>query len=108
MKMYIAIHESVPVGYAIVAAAHASLATYLRFRDDPAVREWLAGSFRKVIVRANDVEFDAVKAVSDNVVLTESALGGREVAIGFRPRADSEWPNLLRHLPLYKGPGESK
>ena len=31
MKMYILIKDSVPIGYAIVAAAHASLAAYLKF-----------------------------------------------------------------------------
>ena len=41
MKMYILIRESVPVGNAMVAAAHASLACYLRFRDHPDIHKWL-------------------------------------------------------------------
>ena len=41
MKMYILIKESVPIGFALVAAAHASLAAYLRFREAPETSEWL-------------------------------------------------------------------
>ncbi len=41
MKMYILITESVPVGFAILAAAHASLAAYLKFKDSAEVAEWL-------------------------------------------------------------------
>ena len=49
LVMYILIRESVPVGRAIVAAAHASLAAYLRFKDVPEVAEWLSGPFYKTV-----------------------------------------------------------
>jgi peptidyl-tRNA hydrolase len=100
MKMYILIKESVPVGLAIVAAAHASLAAYLKFKDSPETSEWLAGPFRKVICRVSDTEFEAAKAIADNVVLTESALGSIETAIAFKPR--KEWPDHFRFFRLYK------
>ena len=32
--------------------------------------------------------------------MSESALDGAEVALGFRPRA--EWPKSFRFLPLYR------
>ena len=35
LRMYILIRESVPVGFAVLAAAHASLAAYLKFADTP-------------------------------------------------------------------------
>ncbi len=47
MKMYILVRESVPTGFAILAAAHASLACYLKFRDSPEVATWLSGSLPK-------------------------------------------------------------
>jgi hypothetical protein len=99
-RMYILIRESVPVGFALVAAAHASLAAYLKFRDVPEVADWLAGPFYKTVCRVNDEEFERAKEVPDHVVLTESALGGQEVAIAFRPRA--EYPKMFRFLRLYK------
>jgi peptidyl-tRNA hydrolase len=100
MKMYILIKFSVPFGNAIVAAAHASLACYLKYKDHPDVASWLAGPFRKVVCRVDDRAFEDAKAVADNVVLTESSLGGVEVALAFRPR--EEWPASFKFFPLYR------
>lgn len=100
MKMYILIRESLPLGNAIVAAAHASLAAYLKFRDAPEVAEWLDGPFRKVVCRVTDQEFERAKTFTDYVVLTESALGGAEVAMAFKPRA--EWDKAFQFFKLYR------
>ncbi|BBB62760.1 hypothetical protein UNDKW_4487 [Undibacterium sp. KW1] len=100
MKMYILVKEDVPLGFAMVAVAHASLAGYLRFQDTPEVKAWLAGPFFKAVCRVNAKEFDNAKLVEDHVVLTESALDHREVAIVFKPR--EEWPKMFRFLKLYR------
>ena len=100
MKMYILIRESVPLGFAVLAAAHASLAAYLRFSDTPEVGQWLSGPFYKVVCRVTDPEFEKAKTVDDHVVLTESALEGHEVAIAFKPR--EEWPKMFRYLKLFR------
>lgn len=100
MKMYILIRESVPVGFAVLAAAHASLACYLKFRDSPEVAAWLAGPFYKVVCKVTDQEFERAKEVPDHVVLTESALDGQEVAIAFRPR--EEWAKAFKFLRLFR------
>lgn len=100
MKMYILIRESIPAGFAVLAAAHASLACYLKFRDAPEVAEWLAGPFYKAVCKVSDAEFERAKEVADHVVLTESALAGQEVAIAFKPRA--EWPKAFKFYRLYK------
>jgi peptidyl-tRNA hydrolase len=100
MKMYILIKDSVPNGFAILAAAHASLAAYLKFKDTPEIAEWLSGPFYKVVCRVNDKEFEAAKQFADNVILTESALGQAEVAIAFKPR--EEWPKPFKFYTLYK------
>lgn len=97
--MYILIRESVPSGLAIVAAAHASLACYLRFRDSPEVSTWLEGPFYKAVCKVNDREFARAKEFADHVVLTESALDGQEVAIAFKPR--ETWPKPFRFYRLY-------
>ena len=102
MKMYILVRDDVPLGFAMVAVAHASLAGYLKFKDTPEVAAWLAGPFFKAVCRVDAKEFENAKAVEDHVVLTESALGGREVAIVFRPR--EEWPKMFRFLKLYREP----
>jgi len=100
MKMYILVRESIPTGFAILAAAHASLACYLKFRDSPEVVKWLAGPFYKVICRVSDADFEAAKAFEEHVILTESALDGAEVALAFRPR--EEWPKAFKFFRLYK------
>jgi hypothetical protein len=100
--MYILVRDDVPLGFAMVAVAHASLAGYLEFRETPEVKEWLAGSFFKAVCIVNAKEFENARAVPDHVVLTESALGGREVAMAFKPR--DEWPKMFRFFKLYREP----
>lgn len=100
MKMYILVKDSVPLGFAMVAVAHASLAAYLRFEEEAEVKAWLSGSFRKAICRVSDAQFDEAKNTPDCVVITESALDGQEVAIAFKPR--EEWPKAFKFFPLYR------
>ena len=98
--MYILLREGLAPGWAVLAAAHASLAAYLRFRDTPEVAEWVAGTFYKVVCQVTDAEFEQARGHEDHVVLTESALGGREVALAFKPRR--EWPRAFRFYRLYR------
>lgn len=98
--MYILVKESVPIGFALVAAAHASLAAYLRFHDTPEVKEWVSGRFYKAICKVTDKEFEQAKSVPDHVVITESALQGAEVALAFKPRP--EWPKPFKFYRLYR------
>lgn len=100
MKMYILVRESVPLGFAVLAAAHASLAAYFKFRESPEIAAWLSGPFYKVVCKVSDEEFERAKAFEDHVVLTESALDGSEVALAFKPR--EEWPKAFRFFKLYR------
>lgn len=100
MKMYILIKDTVPLGFALVAAAHAGLAGYLAFKDTPEVAAWLSGPFAKTICVVSEQEFEQAKALADHVVITESALDHQEVALAFRPRA--EWPKPFKFYRLYR------
>lgn len=100
MKMYVLIKDSVPANFAVLAAAHASLACYLKFRDHPDIEEWLDGPFYKAVCRVSEADFERAKAVDGHVVISESALDGQEVALAFRPRA--EWPKMFRFFALFK------
>lgn len=106
MKMYILVRDDIPLGFAMVAVAHASLAGYLRFKNEPEVAEWLSGPFFKAVCKVNPKEFESAKDVPDHVVLTESALDNKEVAIVFKPR--HEWPKKFRFLRLYRDPPQSR
>lgn len=79
--MYILIKDSIPQGYAILAAAHASIAVYQEFHNTPEVIDWISGPFYKVICKVSDNEFENAKRFEDNVILTESSLDNLEVAI---------------------------
>lgn len=100
MKMYILVRESVPLGFAIVGVAHASLATYLKFKDTDEVTRWLAGPFFKAVCKVSDGEFEKAKEAGDFVSVTESALAGAETVIAFKPR--EEWPKGFRFFKLFR------
>lgn len=100
--MYILVRDDIPLGFAMVAVAHASLAAYLKFKDEPEVAQWLSGPFFKAVCKVNAKEFENAKLVPDHVVLRESALGNQEVAIAFKPR--EEWPKMFKFLKLYRDP----
>lgn len=100
--MYILIRDDIPLGLAMVAVAHASLAGYLAYRDTPEVHEWLSGPFFKVVCKVNAKEFANARQVADHFVLTESALDNQEVAVVFKPR--KEWPKMFKFLKLYREP----
>ena len=100
MKMYVLVRESVPVGFAILSAAHASLAAFRKFEQSPEMQEWIDGPFYKVVCKVSEKEFENAKDVEDHVVLSESALDGAEVAMAFKPR--EEWPKMFKFLRLYK------
>lgn len=100
MKMYILVKDDVEIGFAMLAVAHASLGAYLKFQDTDEVAEWLSGPFYKVVCKVNAKEFERAKTFADNVVITESALDNKEIAIAFKPRA--EWPKPFKFYKLYR------
>ena len=82
MKMYIAIRDSIPVGFAINSASHGSLMAYLKWNmDDVDFQDWMLYSFKKVTCRVTDEEFEQLKQLDKVVVVSESALQGEEVAV---------------------------
>ena len=105
-KLYIVVRNDIDVGHAILGACHGVAAFFLRFSEYPDVREWVALSFRKVLVHATKEEFDRVKEHLESlngrihhVVMTECALDGQETAIVAGP--ESRWGDELRKLPLW-------
>ena len=100
MKAYFLIKDALPPEKALVAIAHAPLAMYFKFEQHPDVIAWRNGVFKKVICKVNEAQFEQAKGFEDYVLLTESSLGGAEVALGFRPRA--EWPKAFQYYSLYR------
>ena len=100
MKMYILDKDDVLQNMVPLITAHASLAGYLKFENDPETQQWVSGAFYKVICKVNEKEFENAKSFDDYVLLNESSLNNQEVALVFRPR--EEWPKAFRFYKLYK------
>ena len=100
-RMYIFVKDSLSVGKAITAVAHASLMVYLEYKEDSDLVGWLESSFKKVVCSVTEEQFEQIKDKVDRiVVVTESSLDGVEVAIGCCPR--EQYPKMVKYLPLYK------
>ena len=100
LKMVILIKDTVPVDLAPLVAAHASVAGYLHFQDDPVTIVWSTSVFYKVICIVKEKEFETAKLTDDYHITTSSELGNVEVAITFKPRL--EWPKSFKFFRLWK------
>lgn len=101
MKMYILVREAVPLGFAMNAVGHASLACFLKYASHRDMQVWLANSFKKVTCQVTDEELTAAMQAADNhVVITESVIGHETIAVAFCPR--KEWPESFGELKLYR------
>jgi hypothetical protein len=102
MKMYICIKDDIPVGIAMNSAAHAGLMCHLKFNEQEHYRTWLKKSFKKVTCAVTPAEFAMLKEVRDNIIVTESRLDGKEIAIVLSPRPETEYPEFVSLLKLWK------
>ena len=100
MKMYILVKDSVSLGLAMIAVGHASAAACIKWHHDQEFADWAINSFKKVVCKVNDKEFENAKKTEKHIVLTESALHHQETAIIFFPR--KEWPKPFNFYKLYK------
>lgn len=102
MKMYICLKEDLPVGIAMNTAAHASLLCHTTFGDTANYKEWFNLSFKKVTCAVTLAEFAMLKTLLNTVLITEDRMGGQEVGIVLCPRHDTEWPEFVNLLKLWK------
>lgn len=100
LKMYILVRDSIDIGHAVLAVGHGVLAAHRMFSGHRTYDEWFTHSFRKVVCKVNDKEFEAAKEFEGRVVMTESGLDGEETCIVFSPR--EEWPKPFRFYKLYR------
>lgn len=86
--MYILVKNSVPDKFVPVITAHASLACYLKFQNNPDMISWVNGIFKKVVCVVNIYEFESFKEEDNCIVMTESSLDNSEVCLAFCPRKE--------------------
>lgn len=100
-RMYILIIDWMDVGHAVNTAAHAGAMIEGRWpKDDPAMADWYATSFRKVTCKVTQDEFERAKLYEDWFAVTEMAFENKEVALVFKPR--DEYPKFFQFMKLYK------
>ena len=106
MKMYICIKQDTAPGMAMNAAAHAGLMCHLKYgsfdNEDEDYMIWLNDSFKKVTCAVTPAEFAMLKELEDSFVVTESRLDNAELAVVLKPRHDTEWPEFVNLLKLWK------
>jgi peptidyl-tRNA hydrolase len=97
--MYILVRKSIGKGFAVNAAAHASLQCHLKFQGDTEYDQWLESSFKKVVCKVSDEELDKARDAGYYVETTESRLDGKLVAVTFKPR--EQWPECFNTFRLF-------
>jgi peptidyl-tRNA hydrolase len=133
MVMYLVVRESLQMtmGKACAQTAHASQMLQLKFqkllmeltRDYPlgtplpadlsvqinAYSRWLSESFRKVVLTADDKEWEKIKShfsIGQIVVVVDAGLtqvpSGSETVIGCWPVLKSQQPKVLKRLQVLK------
>lgn len=84
----------------MTSVAHASLMCHLRYKDDSEYQSWLKSSFKKVICKVSEKEFEKAKTYEDFLLVSESRLDNKEIALVFKPR--KEFPKAFKYYKLYK------
>jgi len=125
LVMYFIIRESLNMGKGKIGAqcAHAAQMIILKYAqlaihksteilDDTEfkkyniTREWLEGSFRKVVLRADDKEFEKVKEQLDCFLVRDGGLteiaAGSETVLVLWPMKKSERPKTIKRLQILK------
>jgi len=133
--MYLIVRESLgmSIGKTAAQCAHASQMLLIQFKDeqrdweaeyvDPVYgpseppslelqlrwgifEKWLDSSFRKVVLKANNTEWDKVKALGNHIVVVDAGLteiaSGSETVIGLWPMRKSERPRIIQKLQVLK------
>lgn len=101
MKLYIAVHEEVPDHMVPVLVAHAVLGADCFFHNDIEYRDWKANSFKKVVLRVNQKEFEKIYKL-DNVFhgYEKTVKGGDYTCLVVCPR--SEYPNVIKFAKMWR------
>lgn len=104
LKMYIAVLDEFPDFMVPTLVAHSVIAAHLKFSSEnvsDSYMEWLNDSFKKVVVRVNQKEFDRISKLDDvHLGHENSTLGAKKSCVVVCPRY--EIPNVLKFAKLWK------
>jgi hypothetical protein len=102
MKMYIAVLDQVPDGMVPTLVAHSVLGAHLAMCEWSEYDEWLSTSFRKVVLRVNQKEFDKIAALEHTYLGHENTtLEGRKSCAIPIPCENEDRPNVLKYAKMW-------
>lgn len=102
MKMYIAVLDEFPDYMTPTLVAHAVLGYALSYGSSDIYHKWLVESFKKVVVRVNQKEFDKISLMNSVHLAHENkTLNGKKSCVVCISSGD-DIPNVLRYAKLWK------
>lgn len=106
LKMYIAVLDIFPDHMCPTLVAHAVLGAHQQVAQgyvnwSPYYSDWLVNSFKKVVLRVNQKEFDKICALENVYTCCENnTLEGKTSCVVVCPREDV--PNVLKFAKMWK------
>ncbi|STZ08895.1 Uncharacterised protein [Moraxella caprae] len=104
-KMYVAVLDDVPDYMTPTLIAHAVLSAHLKFSsrtEDEIYQDWLAHSFRKVIIRVNQKEFDKISQLPCHLAFESTILNAKHCCAVLYPMLPQNTPNVLKFAKMWK------
>lgn len=108
-KMYIAVRDDVPDFMVPTLVAHAVLGAhdYFDTHDDRIIQltylDWKEDSFRKVVVRVNQKEFDKIQSTLVHYAAHENTTcNGEKTCLVVCPVESNDVPNVLKYAKMWK------
>lgn len=102
-KMYIAILDEAPDYMVPTLVAHTAIGAHLNLEGYEAYQDWLQNSFKKVVCRVNQKEFDKI---ADTLLCysgwENTICGGGPSCLIVLPVESDKVPNVLKFAKLWK------
>jgi hypothetical protein len=101
--MYIAVLDEFPDFMTPTLVAHSVLWAHIKFSDNENYQQWLSESFRKVVLRVTQKEFDKIKELPNVCIGHElHTLGGKDSSIVVCPTQKDDVPKVLKFAKMWK------
>lgn len=107
LKMYIAVLDEFPDYMAPTLVAHSVLNAHMKFNSLPAYEDWFSHSFKKVVVRVNQKEFDKIAALPNVHLGHENTTLDRKKSCAVICPFYGDLPNVLKFAKLWSPKNES-
>lgn len=102
IKMYIAVLDEFPDYMVPTLVAHSVLNAHIKFKKDKSYQKWFEESFKKVVLRVNQKEFDRIASLEKVHLGHENkTLDARKSCAVICP-IDGDIPNVLKYGKLWK------